>query len=176
MPLGVSWCFNVACVQITSERHLNSLCALYCLISPNDVCREGVYLINEMGDYLNTWLTNWKMASYMYSVNSVIRGHLYLCCHASHWFHVSTSAPPTVPRPYMGDYLRWAFIDKERTFSSTNSIQTKKQLYLSLARSQLSYGSQLWRPMLLKDILSLEKIRRGPQSLSLLKSHLLWDL
>ena len=48
----------------------------------------------------------------------------------------------------------------KRTFSSTNSIKTKKQLYLSLVRSQLSYGSQLWRPMLLKDILSLEKIQR----------------
>ncbi len=49
----------------------------------------------------------------------------------------------------------------KRTFSSTNSIKTKKQLYLSLVRSQLSYGSQLWRPMLLKDILlSIEKIQR----------------
>ncbi len=48
----------------------------------------------------------------------------------------------------------------KRTFSSTNSSDTKKQLYLFLVRSQLSYGSQLWRPMLLKDILSLEKIQR----------------
>ena len=42
---------------------------------------------------------------------------MYLCCHASHWFHVSSSAPPTVPRPYMGDYLRWTFIDKDRAFT-----------------------------------------------------------
>ncbi len=26
-------------------------------------------------------------------------------------------APPTVPRPYVGDYLRWAFIDKDRAFT-----------------------------------------------------------
>ncbi len=71
-------------------------------------------------------------------------------------------------RPEMGGPLRLYISYKaykmlgllKRTFSSTNSIKTKKQLYLSLVRSQLSYGSQLWRPMLLKDILSLEKIQR----------------
>ncbi len=48
----------------------------------------------------------------------------------------------------------------KRTFSTSNSISTKKQLYLSLVRSQLSYGSQLWLPMLIKHIVSLEKIQR----------------
>ncbi len=42
---------------------------------------------------------------------------MYLCCHASHWFHVSSSAPPTVPLPYMGDCLRWTFDDKDRAFT-----------------------------------------------------------
>ncbi len=48
----------------------------------------------------------------------------------------------------------------KRTFSSSNSVETKKQLYISLVKSQLLYISLLWRPMLIKDILSLEKIQR----------------
>ena len=48
----------------------------------------------------------------------------------------------------------------KRTFSTSNSISTKNQLYLSIVRSQLSYGDQLWRPMLIKHIVSLEKIQR----------------
>ncbi len=48
----------------------------------------------------------------------------------------------------------------KRTFSSSNSVDTKKKLYISVVKSQLLYGSVLWRPMLIKDILSLEKIQR----------------
>ncbi len=48
----------------------------------------------------------------------------------------------------------------KRTFSSSNSVDTKKKLYISLVKSQLLYGSVLWRPMLIKDILSLENILR----------------
>ena len=47
-----------------------------------------------------------------------------------------------------------------RTFCSTNSIWAKKSLYLSLVRSQLVYCSQIWRPSLLKDIITLETIQR----------------
>ena len=47
-----------------------------------------------------------------------------------------------------------------RTFCSTNSIWAKKSLYLSLVRSQLIYCSQIWRPSLLKDIITLETIQR----------------
>ena len=48
----------------------------------------------------------------------------------------------------------------KRTFSSINSVFTKKRLYLSLVRSQLTYGSMLWRPLPIKDITSFEKIQR----------------
>ena len=41
-----------------------------------------------------------------------------------------------------------------------STIGTKKQLYYSLVRCHLSYCSQLWRPMLLKDIVKLEKVYR----------------
>ena len=47
-----------------------------------------------------------------------------------------------------------------RTFSSSVSVRAKKLLYLSLVRSQLTYCSQIWRPHLIKDILSIEKIQR----------------
>lgn len=43
---------------------------------------------------------------------------------------------------------------------SSNSIQARKMLYISLVRSKLTYCSQIWRPHLIKDILSLEKIQR----------------
>ena len=46
-----------------------------------------------------------------------------------------------------------------RTFH-TNCIITKMKLYLSLVRSQLMYCSQLWRPNLIKDIHSLERVQR----------------
>ena len=48
----------------------------------------------------------------------------------------------------------------KRTFSSINSASTKKRLYLSLVRSKLTYGSLLWRLLLIKDITSLKKIQR----------------
>ena len=47
-----------------------------------------------------------------------------------------------------------------RTFSTTNSPITKKYLYISLVRSQLTYCSQVWRPNLMKDILTIETVQR----------------
>ena len=46
-----------------------------------------------------------------------------------------------------------------RTFS-THCVYARKQLYLMLVRSQLLYCSQLWRPILLKDIVTLERLQR----------------
>ena len=46
-----------------------------------------------------------------------------------------------------------------RTFK-TNCMEAKKNLYISLVRSQLIYCSQMWRPQLIKDITSLERIQR----------------
>jgi hypothetical protein len=47
-----------------------------------------------------------------------------------------------------------------RTFSDYCTVGTRKKLYVSLIRSQLIYGSQIWRPMLCKDIQKLEKLQR----------------
>ena len=46
-----------------------------------------------------------------------------------------------------------------RTFT-TNSISTKRQLYISLVRSQLTYCSIIWRPHLSKHIVVLEKVQK----------------
>ena len=47
-----------------------------------------------------------------------------------------------------------------RTFPSGLHISAKKNLYITLICSQLTYASQIWRPHLIKDILALERIQR----------------
>ena len=47
-----------------------------------------------------------------------------------------------------------------RTFSCYCPVRTRLKLYISLIRSQLLYGSQQWRPMLVKDIQRLEQSQR----------------
>ena len=46
------------------------------------------------------------------------------------------------------------------SFYHTSSIYTKKVLYTSIIRPQILYGSQIWRPYLIKDIISIENIQR----------------
>ena len=45
------------------------------------------------------------------------------------------------------------------TFSKSLSISAKKLLYISLVRSQIIYGSPIWRPFLIKDIKLIEQIQ-----------------
>ena len=45
-----------------------------------------------------------------------------------------------------------------RSFSMGLDPISKRTLYISFVRSQLTYCSQIWRPHLLKDIISLERI------------------
>ena len=47
-----------------------------------------------------------------------------------------------------------------RSFGSSTTVKTRKLLYLSLVRSQLTYCSTIWRPYLLKDIALLESVQR----------------
>ena len=47
----------------------------------------------------------------------------------------------------------------KRSFSC-NDITVRKRLYVTLVRSLLSYGSQVWRPSLIRDIVNLERIQR----------------
>ena len=49
---------------------------------------------------------------------------------------------------------------KQTLHGSTYSLLTRKSLYLSLVRSKMSYCSQLWRPYLIKDIVTLENVQQ----------------
>ena len=41
----------------------------------------------------------------------------------------------------------------------TNCVNAKKQLYIAVIQSQLQYCSILWRPQLIKDIITIERIQ-----------------
>ena len=47
-----------------------------------------------------------------------------------------------------------------RTFSSSIPVNSKKQLYISLIRSQFMYCSVLWKPYLIKHIQLIERVQR----------------
>ncbi len=47
-----------------------------------------------------------------------------------------------------------------RSLPSDAPSQLKKHLYTSLVKSHITYCSQLWRPRLIKDILSVERVQR----------------
>ena len=47
-----------------------------------------------------------------------------------------------------------------RSFSNSNSISTKKLLYISLVKSRIMYASPIWRPHQIKDMMVLERIQR----------------
>uniref|UniRef100_A0A1X7SE02 Reverse transcriptase domain-containing protein n=1 Tax=Amphimedon queenslandica TaxID=400682 RepID=A0A1X7SE02_AMPQE len=47
----------------------------------------------------------------------------------------------------------------KRTFTTT-CPSVKRLLYISLVRSQITYCSPVWRPMFIKDIVTLERIQR----------------
>ena len=49
-----------------------------------------------------------------------------------------------------------------RSFSSSNSVATKKLLYTALIRSRISYASSVWYPHLIKDTQLLEKYNEEP--------------
>ena len=66
---------------------------------------------------------------------------------SSHYHYISSGA-----YKYLG-VLR-------HTFCKSSSIYMKKLLYKTLVRSQLFYCSPVWRPYLVKDFKSLEKIQR----------------
>lgn len=53
------------------------------------------------------------------------------------------------------------------TFHSSS----KRQLYLSLVRSQLTYSSPVWRPHLIKDMISIERVQRRATKYNILGDY-----
>ena len=61
---------------------------------------------------------------------------------------------------YISSQAYKTFCLLRRTFCNCNSIHAKKLLYLSLVHPKLNYCFCVWRPHLIKDIVSLEKVQR----------------
>ena len=55
----------------------------------------------------------------------------------------------------------------KRNLPQNSSLALRKNLYLTLVRSHLCYGSQLWRPHLFNDINNLEWVQRRATKLIL---------
>ena len=55
-------------------------------------------------------------------------------------------------------YKSFGFL--HRVFKYSHCAQDRKSLYISIVRANLLYCSPLWRPYLLKDIDSLERVQR----------------
>jgi len=55
----------------------------------------------------------------------------------------------------------------KRSIPVNSSVGLKKRFYLSLLRPHLSYGCQLWHPILFKNIRSLEQVKRRAMKLIL---------
>ena len=61
---------------------------------------------------------------------------------------------------YISDQAHKTFGLPRRTFRNCNSTYAKKILYLSLVRPKLTYCSCVWRPYLIKDIVTLENVQQ----------------
>ena len=48
----------------------------------------------------------------------------------------------------------------KRLFNRTSTVEVRKERYLILIRSQLTYCSQVWRPQLVQDIVTFERVQR----------------
>ena len=58
-----------------------------------------------------------------------------------------------------------------RMFGKFGSVEARWSLYLALVCSQLSYCSQLWKPHLIKDTTTLERVQRGAKSIFWMITH-----
>ena len=155
------------------------------LFADDTKCLQPIYspqdhlLLQSDLDQLSNWSTEWKL---IFNETKCSLISITSCGPTSQSHHqYLINGLPIVPRNQQTDLgilvssdLSWSqHIDKitsraykmlgllRRTFSSSCNITTKKRLYIiSLVRSQLLYGSQIWRPLLHKDINPIESVQR----------------
>ena len=129
-------------------------------------------------DALSTWSSNWKMKfneskCFLLSVFSG-RAPTASCDHQYliNELPISTSNQQKDLGIIISSDLSWSchickIVSKaykilcllRRTFCSSNDTTTKKRLYISLIRSQVMYGSQIWRPLLIKDMKPIKSLQ-----------------
>ena len=148
--------------------------------SPHDC----ILLQSDLDAALSTWSTNWKLNfnESKCSLLSVTSNRASTTPSDLHHQYLINELPISVTDKQrdlgiiVSSDLSWSYhilskiVSKaykilgllRRTFCSSNDITTKKRLYiiLSLVRSQLMYGSQIWRPLLVKDMKPIESLQR----------------
>ena len=117
--------------------------------------------------YLSFNISRFRLLCFLYKLNSPIYNSCYINCSEiklmNHFKDLSIiflsdlSWTHHYQQIITNAYQKLGLI--RHTFSSLIPASTKKLLYLSLMRSRLTYCSQIWRPRLIKDIISLEQVQ-----------------
>ena len=126
--------------------HISSWCKVWGMAFNVNKCKHVRFLPSRCSSPPPTYFIDQSpilSSEYYKDLGVIINNDLSF---SKHYDHIITNAYRTL------GVLR-------RTFHST-PISAKKKLYLSLVRSRLIYGSQIWHPYLLKDISALERVQR----------------
>ena len=113
---------------------------------------------NEMKCVLLQFGSNSSLVSHDYLINNT--SIQALNCHRDLGIMISSDLNWSDHLKFIASRAYKALGLIRRSFSSSLDIKSKKNLYLSLIRSQLTYGSVIWRPHLIRDIIILERIQR----------------
>ena len=129
----------------TDLNSLQSWCSKWKLKLNADKC-VGIHFTHSLPSYLPSLTINNTQIEFVFSHRDLGVAVTNNLSWSIHYNHICSKA--------------YAALNLIRRTITTSSINVKKQLYLSLVRSQLTYCSQLWRPRLLKDITQLERVQR----------------
>ena len=163
LPLSISKSFSLL--------YADDCKCLRSIASPSDC-----FLLQQDLDSLFTWSIVWKLTFNLLkckfmsiSTSSVQSSHIY----TMNGLQLNTTSHYRDLGVNFTNDLSWSqhysiIVSKayntlhflRRTISSHHSVRTKLILYTSLIRTRLTYCSQVWRPHLLKDIQTLERVQR----------------
>ena len=141
------------------------------------ISRFNINRLQSDIDSINQWCNTWKLAinpskcacttfnlspsdsaNSHYTINNItipeVTQHLDLGVLVSHKLSWSSHIASICQSAYQSlNFLR-------RSLQNSACVELRKQLYFALVRSKLSYCSQLWRPHLLADISTIERVQR----------------